>query len=59
MRALNGLVTWELILLAAVGMIGCVTGDFIGKKVFSHLDGNRLKKVIYVGMILSGILMIL
>ncbi|MBQ1935442.1 MAG: sulfite exporter TauE/SafE family protein [Clostridia bacterium] len=59
MRAVNGLVTWELLLLAAVGMIGCMAGDFIGKKVFDKLDGNRLKKVIYIGMILSGILMVL
>ncbi len=58
MRALNGLVTWKLILLAAVGMIGCMIGDFIGKKVFARLDGNRLKKIIYIGMILSGILMV-
>lgn len=59
MRALNGLVTGKLLLLAAVGMVGCMTGDFIGRKVFSKLDGDRLKKVIYIGMILSGILMVL
>ena len=58
MRALNGLVTWETLLLAAVGMVGCMTGDFVGKTVFDKLDGNRLKKVIYIGMILSGILML-
>lgn len=59
MRAFNGLITWELVLYAAIGMVGCMAGDFIGKKVFSRLDGNRLKKVIYIGMILSGILMVI
>lgn len=59
MRAINGLVTWELIFYALIGMLGCMVGDFIGKKVFYKLNGAKLKKIIYIGMVVSGVLMII
>ncbi len=58
-RALNGIVTGEVLLYAAVGVVGCMLGDTLGKVVFDRLDAGKLKTVIYVGMILSGVLMIL
>lgn len=58
MRAINGLVTLALLLYALIGMAGCLLGDFIGKKVFDKIDGKKLKIIIYVAMIISGILMI-
>jgi uncharacterized membrane protein YfcA len=58
MRAFNGLLSWQLLLYAAIGMIGCMAGDFLGRKVFHKLNAARLKKVIYGGMIVSGILML-
>lgn len=57
-RAINGLLTLRLIAYAAVGFVGCLLGNFVGKLIFNKLDGNKLKKVIYIGMILSGIIMI-
>lgn len=57
-RAINGLVTWELILYAAIGFIGCLIGDTIGKLVFDKLDAKKLKAVIYIAMIISGIVML-
>lgn len=57
-RAVNGIVTGEILLCAAVGAAGCMLGDALGKTVFDRLDADRLRKVIYIGMILSGILMI-
>jgi uncharacterized membrane protein YfcA len=57
-RAINGLVTVDLLIYAAVGIIGCIAGDFFGTKVFNKLDAKKLKYVIYVGMIISGILML-
>lgn len=59
MRAIKGLLTLELLLLSAIGMVGCLVGDYIGKMTFDKLDGEKIKKIIYVGMIISGILMIL
>ena len=57
-RAINGFVTWELVLYAAIGFIGCLIGDTIGKLVFDKLDAKKLKAVIYIAMIISGILML-
>lgn len=56
-RVINGIVTPQILLYSAVGLFGCLTGDFIGKKVFDKLDGEKLKKIIYIGMIISGIIM--
>ena len=57
MRIVNGIVNFDILVLAMIGMIGCMAGDFIGKKVFDTLDSNRLKQTIYIGMLLSGMVM--
>ena len=57
-RAANGIITGPVLLCAAVGVIGCFAGDRIGSRVFDRLDGQKVKLVIYAGMILSGVLMI-
>ena len=57
-RAIKGLITIDLLIYAAVGIIGCIAGDYFGTKVFNKLDAKKLKYVIYVGMIISGILML-
>lgn len=58
LRAINGLVTLESIIMAVIGFIGCMAGDMIGNLVFDRLDGKKLKQIIYIAMIVSGILMI-
>ena len=57
-RAINGLVTVDLLLYAAVGLIDCLAGDFLGRKIFDKLDAKKLKYIIYIGMIISGVLML-
>lgn len=57
-RAISGLISVDLLIYAAVGIIGCIAGDFLGTKVFNKLDAKKLKYVIYIGMIISGILML-
>lgn len=57
-RAISGLITWELVLYAAIGFIGCLVGDTIGKLIFDKLDAKKLKTVIYIAMIISGVLML-
>lgn len=57
-RALNGLIDVPLLICAAVGMVGCMAGDYAGKLVFDKLDVNKLKKVIYIAMIISGAIML-
>ncbi len=56
-RVINGIINTDILIYAAIGIIGCVAGDFLGKLVFDRLDGNKLKIVIYAGMIISGIVM--
>ena len=58
MRAFSGLLTSDVLLLSVFGLSGCLLGDFFGKFVFEKLDGEKLKKIIYVGMIISGAIMI-
>ncbi len=57
MRVANGIINADILLYAAIGLIGCMAGDFVGRLVFDKLNPARLKTIIYIGMILSGILM--
>jgi len=57
MRVINGNVDGKILIYSAIGIVGCMAGDFIGKQVFNKLDANKLKLIIYIGMIISGIIM--
>jgi len=57
-RLLNGMITNEILLYALIGTFGCMAGDALGKIVFDKLDADKFKRVIYLGMIISGIMMI-
>lgn len=59
MRAVSGAITAEILIYAAIGVIGCMVGDSLGKLVFDKLNAEKLKLIIYIGMIISGILMII
>lgn len=56
-RAINGILSWGIIIYAVIGMIGCMLGDLLGKLIFERLNSETVKKIIYIGMIISGILM--
>ena len=58
-RVANGIVGWNILPYAAVGIVGCFIGNFIGRLVFDKLDANKLKTIIYIGMIFSGIMMLI
>lgn len=58
MRLLNGLLTIEMTFYFLIGFVGCVIGDFLGKLVFDKLNAEKLRMIIYIGMILSGIIML-
>ena len=57
MRTINGQIDRNVLVCAAIGMVGCMLGDFAGKQVFDKLDAGTLKRIIYIVMIISGILM--
>lgn len=56
-RIFNGIVTSEVIICSAVGFIGSTVGNYAGKRVFNKLNTQKLKRLIYFGMIISGIIM--
>ena len=58
-RLTNGLITKDIMLYARIGFVGCMAGDLLGSRVFDRLDPAKLKRIIYIGMILSGVTMIL
>ena len=58
MRAFNGLVTPAHLLFAAVGLLGCLVGNYVGRMMFEKLNADKLKVIIYLGMVASGILML-
>jgi len=58
-RAANGIITGQMLLISAIGLVGCLAGNRIGGLVFDKLDSEKIKLVIYIGMIVSGVLMIL
>ena len=57
-RALNGLINGQVLLLAAAAMVGWGAGNTLGSRVFEKLDADRLRTIVYYGMIISGVLMI-
>ena len=57
-RSIKGLITVDLLIYAGVGILGCIAGDFLGRKIFDKLDAQKLKYIIYIGMIISGVLML-
>ena len=57
-RILGGIITWQVLLYAAVGWLGSLIGNTLGGLVFSKINTQTLKKIIYIGMIVSGMIMI-
>ena len=57
-RAFSGIITFKVLLLSAVGALGCMAGDRVGLTVFDRISSERVKHIIYIGMIISGVLMI-
>jgi len=56
-RAASGMLTLQILGLSAVAMVGWWSGNALGARIFDKMDGDRLKKLIYLGMIVSGVLM--
>jgi uncharacterized membrane protein YfcA len=56
-RALNGIITFKVLLCFAVAVVGSLVGNYAGGKLFDKLDGGKIKKLVYLVMIFSGITM--
>ncbi|MBE6572569.1 MAG: sulfite exporter TauE/SafE family protein [Ruminococcaceae bacterium] len=57
-RAFSGIINSEVLVFSAVGFVGSIVGNLFGKSVFDKLNKKRLRQIIYIGMIISGIIMI-
>ena len=57
-RFFGGTVTFEVIVYSLVGFFGALIGNLAGKYVFDKLDAEKLRIIIYIGMIISGIIMV-
>jgi len=53
-RSLTGLMPEGIAVSALWGLGGLIVGSFIGGRIFDKIDGQKLKKVVYVVMVLSG-----
>ncbi len=58
-RAVSGILTTEILILATFGLIGCLIGNIFGTIMFKKINADTFKKIIYFGMIISGFLMII
>ena len=58
LRAVNGIITKEVLSCAVFGLAGMAVGTFIGKKIFDRIHAATIRKIIYVMMAVSGIIMI-
>ncbi len=58
-RAFNGIITFEVVVYSVIGFAGSMIGNFVGKMVFDKLQTQKLRQLIYIGMIVSGIIMVI
>lgn len=54
-RALNGLITPRVLQLSAVGAVGLLIGIFWGRKLFSHMNRQRLHRAVSALIALTGL----
>jgi hypothetical protein len=53
------MITVDLLFCTGIGLLGCLVGNILGKLIFDKLDFEKLKLVIYLGMIASGVTMLI
>lgn len=57
-RAFNGIITKEVLIVSMISVAGMTVGTCIGKKVFDKINANMMRKGIYILMAVSGITLI-
>lgn len=58
-RAGNGFLTLEVGKAWIFAIVGVVVGTYIGTKVFNKISADKLRKVVYAYMAVSGVIMLL
>lgn len=54
-KAINGFITKEVLILATFGTVGMIAGIFIGKLIFKKLRVDILRRVVYCFMAVAGV----
>ena len=57
-RMASGMFGRQEILLCAIGVVAVYLGTLIGKRIFSRLDANALRRAIYLLMAVSGLILL-
>lgn len=57
-RALSGIITPRVLAWFAVAVAGSLLGNHCGGKLFDRLDSEKMKKLVYLVMIVSGVTML-
>lgn len=56
LRLMNGILSVQYGIVIGVGIVGIVLGGYLGKKIVNRLNGELLKKIVYVTIGISGAL---
>lgn len=57
-RVHSGVVTKDVLVCSAVALVGMALGTWAGKKVFDRINGELMRKLIYIMMAVSGATML-
>jgi len=58
-RIVNGIYTFDLIPITILGFVGITLGKQIGLHILDKLDGNKMRKIVYVYVGISGVLTVI
>ncbi len=58
-RGTAGFFSESTLLWWSIGVCGAVTGSMLGEKLFKHIEGNTVKKIVYMFLLVSGIITVL
>ena len=53
-RLANGFYRWELLMPIACGIVGVLSGFYVGSRLIRIIDGATVKKLVYVILAISG-----
>lgn len=59
MRAVNGMINGQVLLLALIGLAAAAAGMLIGQRAFKRMSGDTLRRVVYGFMAVSGVIMLI
>lgn len=59
MRAITGVLTLDLVPLMLAGIAGVLVGKTIGGKIVDRINGELMKKIIYVFLAIAGVITII